>query len=194
MAILQTSRYFTHWNYFLALEKDLENLSRFIEFSEDNWTSYSLEMARIILAAAADVDVLLKSLCKRESPSVSAESINSYMNVINDKLPNIPAFEARLPRWGLNLIPWENWSRNAVPDWWTAYNKVKHHRGEHYPKANLHNTINAVAALYIINLYFYKEQAENGELLPSCVLFRPSDEHCRGTSLINFELGIDYEL
>ncbi len=30
-----------HWNYFLAIEKDLENLSRYIEFSDANLGTYS---------------------------------------------------------------------------------------------------------------------------------------------------------
>lgn len=29
-----------YWNYFLALEADLVNLSRYIEFTEDNFSSY----------------------------------------------------------------------------------------------------------------------------------------------------------
>jgi hypothetical protein len=34
-----------HWNYFLALEKDLETVSRYIEFSRDNLNTYSIELA-----------------------------------------------------------------------------------------------------------------------------------------------------
>ena len=194
MAILQRSKYFTHWNYFLAIERDLEKLSRFVEFSTDNWTTYSLEMARIILAAASDIDVLLKALCKRVSPSAKAATINKYMDVINKTFPDIPMFEATLPRWGLNLTPWSNWASNEVPVWWTANNKVKHHRDKQYHRANLHNTLNAVAALYVINLYFYKQEAESAELLPMPSLFRPSNEHFNGTTFNNVEFGINYKL
>ena len=194
MGILQRSKYFTHWNYFLAIERDLEKLSRFVEFSTDNWTTYSLEMARIILASASDIDVLLKALCKRVSPSAKAATINKYMDVINKTFPDIPMFEATLPRWGLNLTPWSNWASNEVPVWWTANNKVKHHRDKQYHRANLHNTLNAVAALYVINLYFYKQEAESAELLPMPSLFRPSNEHFNGTTFNDVEFGINYKL
>jgi len=30
---INTSNSLDHWNYFLALEKDLENLSRYVEFA-----------------------------------------------------------------------------------------------------------------------------------------------------------------
>lgn len=194
MGIKQSRTYFTHWNYFLAIERDLDVLSRFIEFSKANNKAYSLEMARIILASASDIDVLLKALCKKVSPSSEASSINKYMEVIQNKIPNIIEFEAGLPRWGLKLTPWINWKDNKVPEWWTACNKVKHHRDEHYHQANLKNTINAVAALYVINLYFYKEQAESGELLPIPLLFRPSDEYSDGSTFNDFEFGINYKL
>ena len=34
-----------HWNYFLALDKDVEALSRYVEFDESNFDTYSNEMA-----------------------------------------------------------------------------------------------------------------------------------------------------
>ncbi|MBI1210460.1 MAG: hypothetical protein GC190_03280 [Alphaproteobacteria bacterium] len=43
---------------FLVLEADLERLSRFVEFTPDNYDSYSVETARILMAAAAEVDVV----------------------------------------------------------------------------------------------------------------------------------------
>ena len=103
-------------------------------------------------------------------------------------------FEATLPRWGLNLVPWSKWASNEIPIWWTAYNKVKHHRDKQYYRANLHNTLNAVAALYIINLYFYKQEAESAQLLPMPSLFRPTNEHFGGTTLNDVEFGINYKL
>jgi len=55
-----------HWNYFLVLESDLEHISRYIEFTTDNFKVYSQEFAHILLAASSEVDVVLKSLCKKK--------------------------------------------------------------------------------------------------------------------------------
>lgn len=194
MGILQKRNYLSHWNYFLALERDVENLSRFIEFSSDNWEAYSLEMARIILASSSEVDVLLKALCERLSPESKADSINKYKDVVNKLLPDVSLFEVLLPRWGLELIPWLNWQEEDVPIWWTAYNKVKHHRDDEFQRANLHNTLNSVAALYVINLYYYKEEATSASLIPMQGLFRPSAEHFGGSTFNEFEFGINYNL
>lgn len=52
-----------HWNYFLAIEKDLENLSRYIEFDESNLKTYSIELTHILFSASSEVDVVMKQLC-----------------------------------------------------------------------------------------------------------------------------------
>jgi hypothetical protein len=40
---------YPHWDYFLTLEADLSVVARYIEFSRDNFGTYSIELARIIV-------------------------------------------------------------------------------------------------------------------------------------------------
>ena len=184
-----------HWNYFLVLEKDLEVLSRYIEFAQTNFECYSLEIVRILLSAASEIDVVAKQLCAKLNPNSSASSINEYRDEIKNAYPNLPNFRVNIPRFGLELSPWTNWNNpQGVPDWWTAYNKVKHHRNTDYHKGNLRNCLNAVAGLFVIVLYFYKEKAENAELLPIPSLFRVNDENFGGTTFNETEFGINYNL
>jgi hypothetical protein len=184
-----------HWNYLLAIESDLERLSRFVEFDERNFDCFSIEISRILLAAAAEVDVVCKQICRRLNPSSSAGSINRYRDEILVAYPFVPNFEVLVPRYGLKLKPWINWSdHSGVPAWWTAYNKIKHHRDTEYLRANLKNALNAVAGLFVVVLYLYKEKAELGELVPSPQLLRPSEDRFRGTTYGGFEFGINYAL
>ncbi|MDH4230939.1 MAG: hypothetical protein OEW04_02790 [Nitrospirota bacterium] len=184
-----------HWNYFLSLEKDLEVLSRYVEFSNANFPCYSLEIARILFSAASEVDVVSKQLCKKLNANSSASNIHHYRKEIKKAYSELPSFKVTMPRFGLELTPWLNWNETkGVPDWWTAYNKVKHHRDTDFHKGNLKNCLNAVAGLFIIVLFFYKEKAEEAELLPVPSLLRVTDEHCDGFTLENNELGIHYKL
>jgi hypothetical protein len=48
---------------------------------------------------------------------------------------------------------------------------VKHYRDEHYNLANLKNTIASLTGLFLAVLYFYKNEAEKGELIPDPKLF-----------------------
>lgn len=52
MAIQETQS-ILHWNYFLALELDVERLARFVEFTGSNFATYSIEMAHLFIAAAS---------------------------------------------------------------------------------------------------------------------------------------------
>jgi hypothetical protein len=184
-----------HWNYFLAIEGDLERLSRFIEFDEENFKCFSIEIARILLTSGAEVDVVCKEICKKINPDSSADSINNYKDEICVAYPGIPDFEVILPRYGLRMKPWSSWREpNSVPSWWTAYNKIKHQRNTEYHRANLENALYSMAGLFVVVLYLYKEKAELGELGPSPRLFHVSKGRFRGVSHGGYTLNIVYDL
>jgi len=192
---IRTSGTEIHWNYFLSTEADLIELSRFVEFHPKNYNCFSVEMARLLMAAAAEVDVVCKELCTTINPASRAGSINQYRDEIVPAFPMIPTFEVVIPRYGLRLKPWTNWRRpNNPPAWWTAYNKTKHHRHTEYHKACLKNVLNAVSGLFVICLYLNKGRAEAGELTPSPVVLRPSEERFRGISHGGLEFAIVYGL
>ena len=89
-----------YWTYFLAMERDLEVLSRYVDFSTENWSTFSIENARIMLAAGSEADVLLKAICNREDPAAEASTIGRYFKTISERLANVLSFEVHLPRWG----------------------------------------------------------------------------------------------
>jgi hypothetical protein len=145
-----------HWNYFLCLEDDIERLSRWIEFSPENESVYSIELARLLMTAAAEVDVVARALCKLIEPNARAESITSYQSVLMAAVPMLPQAIVELPRYGLSFQPWLNWKTpKTPPQWWSGNNKVKHHRSEHFKQANLRNVLNAVAGLLLLLLINY---------------------------------------
>jgi len=192
---ITTTKIDSHWNYFLSVEADLLELSRFIEFDKRNYKCFSVEMARLLMAAAAEVDVVCKQLCLVANPASRADRINQYREEIVRAFPMIPRFEVLAPRCGLRLKPWVNWRRpNNPPYWWTAYNKTKHHRHDEYHRACLKNVLNAVAGLFVVCLYLYKDKAELGELIPTPTVLRPSEDRFTGISHSGYELGIVYRL
>ncbi|MBI5642356.1 MAG: hypothetical protein HY954_02660 [Deltaproteobacteria bacterium] len=147
-----------HWNYFLALESDLKHLSRYIEFSEENHKTYSLELAHLLLAAASEVDVVLKGLCKKIQPESEPRNINEYREIVVPRFPKLCEMKMRIPRYGLEIVPWENWKDGCSPNWWCAYNDVKHKRDRFFSQATLQHTIAAVAGLFVVLLYYTKKK------------------------------------
>ncbi len=66
------------WNYFLAIERDLEVVSRYIEFDERNFRCFSIENGRIILTAGAEADIVSKQLCRLADADSKADKIDHY--------------------------------------------------------------------------------------------------------------------
>lgn len=144
-----------HWSYFLVLEQDLEQAARFVEFAETNYETYSLEFAHLLFAASAEVEVVLKQLCELFEPGSNPRKMPHFKNLLRkpEHLPNLGDLWVSIPRFGLTLNPWDNWAdEKEGQSWWRSYNEVKHSRHMNFSKATLKNALNAMAALYLINL------------------------------------------
>jgi len=183
-----------HWNYFLALENDLITLSRYVDFSTANEKCYSLEMARILMAACSEIDVVAKLICQKISAETNAHKINQYRDEINPVHTNIATFGVIVRRHGLALTPWINWEKDETPNWWTSHNNVKHERNNHFDEGNLINTLNSVAALYVLVLYLYADEAREGLLTPSPVMLGVDEKHISGNTIHDYGVSINYNL
>jgi hypothetical protein len=183
-----------HYNYFLAIESDTEKLSRYVEFTNDNFKTYSIEIAHLLLATASEVDVVAKILCKKIDPTAQAEKISEYRKILKPAYPKIQEIKVLITRYGLKLEPWSNWKGNKTPDWWISYNKVKHERNKHFEQANLKNALNAVAGLFVLLLFLYRDDAVNGTLVPSPTLFRIDERFFAGIDLGRGDIGFVYRL
>ena len=145
-----------HWNYFLALEKNLEMVSRFVEFDKNNEKTYSIELAHLLLASSSEVDVVAKGICSILDSAKRPRTIDGYRAIIVHSLPDFCAEQAFIPRYGLDFTPWERWPKDLNPLWWQSYNNVKHQRNDHFQEANLKNVLNSMGGLLIMIFYFYK--------------------------------------
>ncbi len=145
-----------HWHHFLSIEDDLLLASRWVDFDQPNFQTFSIELARLLMSCSAEADVIAKQICRKLSPQSQAKSINKYQDILIERFPELPECEVYLHRFGLTLTPWFNWAETATPpDWWTANNKVKHHRVESFEMASLGHTLNSAAGLFVLLLIHY---------------------------------------
>jgi hypothetical protein len=182
--VIQTQMSIPHWTYLLAIERDLGDISRYIEFDTRNFDCFSIELSKVLLSAGAETDVVCKQLCKKVNNNSRADSIGDYRTELTKVFPSISNFGVNLPRFGMKLTPWDEWKkRGGVPLWWNGYNKVKHHRHTHYHSASLKNALNAVTGLFVMVLYLYKEEAESGKLTPRPQLLTVEESHDGGEEI-----------
>jgi hypothetical protein len=145
------------WQYYLSLEEDLIRLSKYVEINEDNFKTYSIELVKIYLSTCSEVDVLAKLLSKILG-NKKADSISNYSKTILQYYPNLTKYSIQIPRYSLNLFPWQDWTEKTSPKWWSSYNRVKHQRDEFYKDASLGNVLNSIAGLLVLNLYYLKQE------------------------------------
>lgn len=146
--------YIPYWDYFLSLEKDLVRCTDFVEFENSNFSTYSINFAKIIMATSAEIDTICKELCFLICNNRKARNIKKYAEIITQKYPKIVEMDVSLQSYKITRRPFENWTKDNSPNWWIKYNKIKHDRTASYREASLINAIDSMAALLIIILYY----------------------------------------
>ncbi|MBN1981263.1 MAG: hypothetical protein JW795_07020 [Chitinivibrionales bacterium] len=170
----------SHLEYYLTLSKDIENVSRYIELCEDNYSVYSIELTRIMLTICAEIDVVAKQLCQKYEPKSkrNADNINCYRDILLKHIPKITEIRVDINRYSLDFVPWRSWDSQQNPKWWNSYNKVKHQRHDSYKEANLGNVLNALAGLCVLVCYFNSDEVKEGLNIRKPLVFLNNSYHC----------------
>ena len=144
-----------YWQYYLSFEEDIDRVFRYIEPSEHNFPVYSVELTRLYLAICSEIDVLLKAYCKLLDASSNPSRIDEYAKVVLSSNKGLCSETVKFQRFGLLITPFSDWEPGCAPVWWKKHNGVKHDRSVNFKDANLGNVLNSLAALYLLNLYYY---------------------------------------
>lgn len=172
-----------HWQYLITLDSDLHKCSRFVYINKQNFKTYSIEFVRILLAVGSEIDVVAKILCNSIDSTKSCKNIDDYHRIIVNKFPRFSSMIIDIPQYELQLTPWKEWSQDENPDWWRAYNDVKHKRHNHFADANLENTFNAVAGLFVVIWYLHHEESKRKKLNKTVLL--SADRYIDGVQWAN---------
>lgn len=149
-----------YWENYLSIEEEFIRITKFVALDTINYATYSTAFLKLLLELGSEIDTLAKVLCSVAWNKANVQKINEYGNCI---LQNAPEFErVFVVSETIKEIPWQDWG-NKSPDWWVAYNKVKHNRyetgsiggktQEYFKFANLENVFKALMALYQLEIY-----------------------------------------
>jgi len=179
----------SYWDYFIDLEDQLLATRRFVNFDKSNNKTFSIEFLKLLQATCSEIDVVAKIISGHFDPSFNPrdnKNIQKWGFAIQANFPNIESIAVRFNN-DYSIVPWHNWAyeKNVnkqgktgyrlikgkkTPEWWTAYNKVKHERAlayedgqTNYALANLKNLISAMAALYILETLFLSSLGGNSD-------------------------------
>ena len=155
-----------HWHYFLSIEKEIINISEYIEIHSENFKTFSVSLTKTYLSICSEIDVILKLLCQNSNaerwrvvqdafPEKEYPDIKVYKEFINQQYPNFKSIQINIPLYDIPITPWSNFAKGFNPEWWDKYNKVKHLRNEFYKNANLKNVLHSAAGLLVSLLFLY---------------------------------------
>jgi hypothetical protein len=148
------------WHYFLSLEKDFVRTIDFVELNAANAKAYSNEYAKLLLLIGSEVDVTAKMLCQKVAAGQTAYNIDDWRKIITTTFKDSHSIEIDIPRYLMKVQPWLTWGQSVPrsPDWWKAYNNVKHERNNNFADANQKNVTEALCGLLALLLYLHKDE------------------------------------
>lgn len=165
------------WPIYKKIEEEFKELSYFICIDRKQLKIYSIKIADLILRIASECENISSELCKKENIKFRDKQghvrkkiyFNEYMDKLNDcfnledKLVN-PIYEnIHEDTFCSKLTPFRKVKKRIdgkdkyVWGWYYAYTKIKHDRVKNFKEANIENLINALGALFLLNVYYKDE-------------------------------------
>lgn len=145
-----------YWRMYLALEKELVETLYYVELNTNNYSTTSMKFSKLLLSIGAEIDNVF-----RECTGLTGRSdIEFYYNNITTKYSSIISQQVKIKDESIVIMPYDGWngtkpSKSLV--FWDKYNELKHDRVLHSQNASLETVLNALAGLFIIEMYRFND-------------------------------------
>lgn len=170
-----------YWPVYKNLEAETIKISNYIHFSDDQLSVYSMQIANIIIRCAIEVESISKELYKILGGNMNPQNSNGSkrnlyfdtdcMQLLEDqwnicqkeiRVSNINFFFSKPEN--LILLPLKKANKRSGSKWGRAYQAIKHDRMQSLNYATIGNLLNALGALYILNIYYRDECFNLGKI------------------------------
>lgn len=170
------------WTIYKNLEKELLALANDIHFCDTQDSVYSVHISDLLIRTSVEIEAISKELYKTAGGNMTPlddqgnerdlffdSDCIQYLDLnwhITKKCVNVvaPNFYYTKKE-NLILQPLKNCNKRGSGRWKKAYQAVKHNRIESLSAGNIANLIRAMAALYILNLYYRNEKYDAGTFM-----------------------------
>lgn len=146
----------SYWRMFLVLEKELVEALDYVELNTNNYATTSIVFSKLLLSAGSEIDNVF-----RECSGVSGRTnIEDYYDFIINKYPAIINQQVKVKDTTIILKPYVGWNGSQPAKsliFWQKYNELKHDRVLNAQNASLENVLNAMAGLFIIEMYRFDD-------------------------------------
>jgi len=141
-----------NWRCFIALEEELVNTQNFVEIHKSNYKTFSIKYRSIIMQACSEIEIIYKKVCGIDHANKA--DMKTYRDFIkNNHHQDFFNIEVLIPIYNEKLKPWFVCAEDRSPEFWSAYNTIKH-QGK-LEEATLENAISSLADLFSLLLLWY---------------------------------------
>lgn len=156
-----------HWNTYRSFEEELIGLSKTIHIDDKQLDVYSVKIADLLVAVCVEIESISKVIYFREGGEKNDDNklyfdtdCLDFLNkkwLLDKRLVKINTPSMYLKDQGHTILkPLHNANRRGRHSvaWKRAYQAVKHNRRESLEAGNVRNFIQALGALFLLNIYF----------------------------------------
>jgi hypothetical protein len=156
------------WEYYKDLERQFESFLEYVPYLENNENVCSFRLSNLLLSIGAHIDSAFKKIVQfpkisnnyphlfKNDGSPKKLTIRDYVPIICDyALQSTPVEFKRLPKRDV-IFPFSKYEfvnkKLKTPEWWQAYNAIKHDFSRNFIKANLRQVRDALAGAFLLNV------------------------------------------
>lgn len=144
-----------YWNEYLYYEKEFISITDYIHLDKRNLNTYSFKLLEMLIGICSALDRMFRKYTNLIGQSCNIKNYKDSVASIDNKLYDS---EIRLiDNEDILLKPFNEWepSKNLdAPKFWNAYNDIKHDKNGGIINATYENVLNALSALYLLNINY----------------------------------------
>ena len=160
------------WAVYQDMEKAFLNFLEYVPFTDSHLKVYSHKLLQLMLQIGGYIDTSFKEMATHSSfdknekcqiireKTVKGESVS--INLAREAFEPIYHLSSKFvsvksPEYAGCIFvdrsrPFAEFKDNKSPRWWKEYNAVKHDWLTNLKKANIHNTLSALAGAFVLNV------------------------------------------
>lgn len=145
------------------IEKEVQELTSAIYFSDDQRGVYSLDVADLIVRCVVEIESLAKDIYRLENemepenPGACFTWMDKKWEISKKKVVIIsPYFHFEQMK---EFFPFD-YENKSEEDYYSIYNAIKHDRVKNINKATIYALVRSLGALYLLNVYFKNDRLQ----------------------------------
>jgi hypothetical protein len=160
-----------YWPVYKDLENEVIKLSNQVHFDDNQLSIYSVKISELLIRCSVEIEAISKELYLSNGGIESADGDLYFdtdcINFIENKwllskkkviVSSSNLFFQREENRILTPLYKANKRGESGSDWKKAYQAVKHNRSLNLTKGNIKNLLRAMAALFLLNVYYKNEK------------------------------------